>query len=47
MTFAELLAHGGTGGVILEAALVVSIAAVFVAIWLRTRRDDQGEDAGD
>ena len=33
-----LLAHGGVGGAIVEALLVVGVAAVFVAIWLRERR---------
>jgi hypothetical protein len=33
-----LVAHGGTGGAIVEALLVVSIAAIFFAVWLRERR---------
>jgi hypothetical protein len=32
------LAHGGLGGAIVETLLVVGIAAVFGAIWLRERR---------
>jgi hypothetical protein len=38
LTTPELLAHGGTGGALVEAALVVTVAAVFIAIWLRERR---------
>ncbi len=33
-----LVAHGGTGGAIAEVLLVVSIAAIFFAVWLRERR---------
>ncbi len=33
-----LIAHGGTGGAIAEVLLVVSIAAIFFAVWLRERR---------
>jgi hypothetical protein len=33
-----LVAHGGTGGAIGEALVVVSIAAIFFAVWLRERR---------
>ena len=36
--FQGLVAHGGTGGAIGEALLVVSIAAIFFAVWLRERR---------
>ena len=32
------MAHGGVGGAIVEALLVVSIAALFFAVWLRERR---------
>lgn len=32
------LAHGGTAGAIVESLLVLAVAAVFVAIWLRERR---------
>jgi hypothetical protein len=37
LTFGQL-AHGGVGGAIVEALLVLTVAAVFVAIWLRERR---------
>jgi ABC-type uncharacterized transport system permease subunit len=33
-----LLAHGGLGGAIVETMIVLTVAAVFVAIWLRERR---------
>jgi hypothetical protein len=41
---AGLVGHGGVGGAIIEAALVVGIAAVFVAVWLRERRGDRADD---
>ena len=43
-----LIAHGGVGGAIVETLLAVSIAGVFLAVYLRERRnrsrseDDQG-----
>ena len=39
-----LLAHGGVGGAIVEALLVLTVAAVFVAIWLRERRSRSQDD---
>jgi hypothetical protein len=33
-----MLAHGGFGGAIVEAMLVLSVAGVFIAVWLRERR---------
>lgn len=33
-----MLAHGGLGGAIVEALLVVGIAAFFFAVWFRERR---------
>jgi hypothetical protein len=33
-----LVAHGGVGGAIVETVVVVAIAAVFAAIYLRERR---------
>jgi len=33
----DLLAHGGVGGAIVEALVVVAVAGVFVAVWLRER----------
>jgi hypothetical protein len=38
LTSPDLLAHGGVGGAIVETMLVVTVAAVFIAIWLRERR---------
>lgn len=35
MTF---VAHGGVGGAIVEALLALSIAAIFLTVWLRERR---------
>ena len=32
------LAHGGVGGAIVEVLLVLTIAGVFFAVWLRERR---------
>jgi hypothetical protein len=32
-----LLAHGGLGGAIVEIALVLTILAVFIAVWRRER----------
>jgi hypothetical protein len=34
----SLLAHGGLGGAIVESLLVLGIAAIFVAVWLRERK---------
>ena len=33
-----MIAHGGVGGSIVEAMLAISVAAVFLAVWLRERR---------
>ncbi len=32
-----LLAHGGVGGAVIEAVLVLTILAVFLAVWRRER----------
>jgi hypothetical protein len=37
---ARLIAHGGVGGAIVESLLVLGIAAIFVAVWLRERKKD-------
>jgi hypothetical protein len=34
---AELIAHGGTAGAIVEALVVLAVVAVFLAVWLRER----------
>ena len=41
---ADLVAHGGTGGAIVEALLVVTILAIFVAVYLRERRAGRADD---
>ncbi len=33
-----LIAHGGVGGAIVEAVVVLGVAAIFLAVWLRERR---------
>jgi hypothetical protein len=35
---AGLIAHGGVGGAIVESLIALTIAAVFLAVWLRERR---------
>jgi hypothetical protein len=35
---AGIVAHGGVGGAIVESLLVLGIAALFFAVWLRERR---------
>ena len=42
-----MIAHGGVGGAIVEALLALSIAAVFVAVWLRERRGRRSHDQDD
>jgi len=39
-----LIAHGGLGGAVVETLLVVGIAAVFLAVWLRERRASRARD---
>lgn len=41
---APLVAHGGVGGAIVESLLVVTIAAVFLAVYLRERRSGRSRD---
>jgi len=38
VTTDPVVAHGGVGGAIVEALLVIGVAAFFFAIWLRERR---------
>lgn len=33
-----MVAHGGLGGAIVESALVIAVAVLFIAVWLRERR---------
>jgi hypothetical protein len=42
--FQGLVAHGGTGGAIAEVLLVVTIAGIFFAVWLRERRAGRSAD---
>ncbi len=44
---AGVAAHGGVGGAIVEVLLVVTILAVFVAVWLRERRASGNDEDGD
>ena len=39
-----MIAHGGVGGAIVEGLLAVSVAAVFLAVWLRERRARRSRD---
>jgi len=39
-----LVAHGGVAGAIIEALLAISVAAVFLAVWLRERRASRSDD---
>ena len=39
-----LLAHGGVGGAIVEALLALSIAGLFLAVWLRERHVRRSDD---
>jgi hypothetical protein len=41
---AGLVAHGGVGGAIVESLLVLTIAAIFFAVWLRERRARRSAD---
>jgi len=47
MSLPGALAHGGVGGAIVEVLLVVTILAVFVAVWLRERRASRNDEDGD
>lgn len=38
------MAHGGVGGAVVETLLVIAIAAVFFAVWLRERRASSAHD---
>ncbi len=44
---AMLVAHGGVGGAIVEALLALSIAGVFLAVYLRERRASRSRDEND
>lgn len=45
---AELIAHGGVAGAVVEALVVLAVVGVFVAVWLRERRGgDESTPAGE
>ena len=44
---APLLAHGGVGGAIVEALLALSIAGIFLAVYLRERRGGHSRSDND
>jgi hypothetical protein len=44
---APLVAHGGVGGAIIETLLAVSIAGIFLAVYLRERRSGRSPDDDD
>ena len=39
-----MIAHGGTGGAVVEGMLAISVAAIFLAVWLRERRARRSRD---
>jgi hypothetical protein len=39
-----ILGHGGTGGLLVEAALVLLMVGLLVAAWRRGRDRDDGDD---
>jgi len=39
-----VVAHGGVGGAIVEALLALSVAGVFLAVYLRERRAGRSRD---
>ena len=43
----RLVAHGGVGGAVVESLLVLTIAVVFFAVWLRERRARRSHEDGD
>lgn len=40
-----LLAHGGTGGLVVELGLVLALLALGVRVWLQSRRMEQASGA--
>src|SRR5688572_6342556 len=42
---AALLAHGGTPGLIVELSPVILILAVWIGVWVRSRRSGGGDEA--
>ena len=50
MIAAELVAHGGTGGLIVEGALLLGLLVLVFAVWRRERRvrhEDDEDGHGD
>jgi hypothetical protein len=47
LALAPLVAHGGVGGAIVEALLAISVAAIFLAVYLRERRSGRSRDEDD
>ena len=43
----QFLAHGGVGGAIVEALLALSIAGIFLAVYLRERRGGRSRSDND
>jgi hypothetical protein len=41
---APVVGHGGVGGAIIETLLAVSVAGIFVAVYLRERRGGRSPD---
>jgi hypothetical protein len=41
---AGLVAHGGVGGAVVETLLALSVAGLFLAVWLRERRAGRSPD---
>jgi hypothetical protein len=41
-----IVAHGGVGGAIVEALLALSVAAIFLTVWLRERRAGRSRSDG-
>jgi hypothetical protein len=44
---APIVAHGGVGGAIVETLLAVSIAGIFLAVYLRERRSGRSHEEDD
>jgi hypothetical protein len=47
LSLTPLLAHGGVGGAIVETLLALSVAGVFLAVYLRERRSGRSRDEDD
>jgi hypothetical protein len=47
LALTPFVAHGGVGGAIVEALLAISVAAIFLAVYLRERRGGRSRDEDD